>query len=157
MGIGVYNNRSKQEIEYIQLAKKELGRYIEKRREINDKRDRIEHLESRINSVSRQPKEVCVQTQPDPKGIEEMLANAADLRREYGSMLIEAECICERIEKIINIVDGVKGQMLYKRYVIGQSVTVIAHDHIYSPRQVYNLMDDAMIIIGKRLHAIAQS
>ena len=85
-----------------------------------------------------------------------MLANAADLRREYGSDLIAAEGICERIEKLINIVDGIKGHMLYQRFILGQSVVVIAHDSLYSRRQVYNLMDDGMIIIGKRLHAIAR-
>ena len=149
--ISVYNNRTKQEVEYIQLAKRELERYQDKRREIDNKRNRILHLESRINSVSRPPKEVSVQSQPDPKGIEDMLINAADLRRDYGATILQAEGICEHIEKLINLVDGIKGEMLYRRYVIGQSAQVIAHDHVYSVRQAYNLMDDGLVIIGKNI------
>jgi hypothetical protein len=149
--VGVYNNRTKQEIEYIQSVKQELMKYQDKKREILDKKNRIMHLESRINSTSTQAKEVCVQSQSDPKGIEEMLASAADLRVEYGSMLIEAEGICEHIERLINLADGIASQMLYQRFVVGQSVEAIAHSHVYSRRHVYNIMDDGMICIGKKI------
>jgi len=80
-----------------------------------------------------------------------MLSNAADLRREYGNMIIQAEGICEYVERLINLVDGIKGGMLYKRFVIGQSAAVIAHDYVYSRRQVYRYMDDGMLIIGKKM------
>ena len=150
-----YKAKRAAEVEILLLAKKELSKYQKAKKDINNMRERIIRLEARINAVVRSPHEIDVQSTPDPKSIENMLNCAADLRTEYGRMIIKAEATCEYIERLINHADGLPGQMLYMRYVIGQGIDTIAHDHLYCRRQVYKLMDIGMLQVGKRVHTNA--
>ena len=144
-----YKAKRDAEIELILLAKKELSKYQKAKREIEHKQERIIRLEARINAVVRSPREIDVQSTADPKSIENMLNNAADLRTEYGSMIIQAEGICEYVERLINHAEGLPGEILYKRFVIGQGIDTIAHDHLYCRRQVYKLLDIGLLAVGK--------
>jgi len=145
-----YKAKRAAEVEIILQAKKELSKYQKAKRDINNMRERIMRLEARINAVVRSPHEIDVQSTPDPKSIEDMLNSAADLRTEYGKLIIKAEATCEYIERLISHVDGLPGEMLYKKFVIGQGIDTIAHDHIYHRSQVYRLLDIGLLQIGKR-------
>ena len=146
-----YRHKSAVDAKHIIAAKVELSKYQKAKRDIEHKRERILRLEARINNVIRSPREIDVQSTADPKSIEDMLINAAELRTEYGSMIIQAEAICEYVERLINHADGVPGEMLYKRYIIGQGIDTIAHDHIYCRSRVYELLDTGLLQIGKRV------
>ena len=150
-----YKAKRAAEVEIILQAKKELSKYQKAKRDINNMRERIMHLEARINAVVRSPREIDVQSTADPKSIENMMNNAADLRTEYGKLIIKAEATCEYIERLINHADGLPGQMLYMRYVIGQGIDTLAHDHLYCRRQVYKLLDIGLLQVGKRVHTSA--
>jgi|ERR1035437_2275863 hypothetical protein len=145
-----FRSKRSAEIETILLAKKELSKYQRAKRDINHMRERIIRLEARINAVVRAPHEIDVQSTPDPKSIEDMLNSASDLRTEYGSMIIHAEEICEYVERLICAAEGLPGEILYKRFVIGQGIDTIAHDHIYHRSQVYRLLDIGLLQVGKR-------
>lgn len=152
-----YRTKRSAEIEIILLAKKELSKYQKAKREINHMRERILRLEARIQTVVRTPHEIDVQSTPDPKSVENMLNSAADLRTEYGSMIIRAEGICEYVERLICAADGLPGEILYKRFVIGQGIDTIAHDHIYHRSQVYRLLDIGLLQVGKKMRQNATS
>ena len=136
----------------IDLAKLELSRYQNAKRDITHMSERIERLEARINSSVKPPTEIRdYKSQPDPESIQNLLNCAADMRSEYGKKIIFAEGICEYVERLIFDVEGLPGQFLYKRYIIGQGVDVIAHDHIYHRSQVYRLLEIGLLQVGKKM------
>jgi len=144
----------------IQAARVELSKYRTCKECLEKQRERISRLDSRINAIVKplkNPEEYPdVQSQSDPKGVEELLCRASDLRRLYSSKLLYSESVCLQVEKAIAASDLTKRQtvILEEIFITGDvtpNIKEIAKRYKYSRSRFYALLDGALLSAGKKL------
>lgn len=102
-----------------QIAKIDLWKYDDAKKNIRDLKNKIEIQTSRINSSTSRLKEVSIQSQS--KGKEEMIDTLVDLRNLYMQEQADAERIMLNTEiKIGKIEDGLYQRILRNHYLYGQ-------------------------------------
>ena len=131
-------------------ARTELEQYRVMQRTIDNMKERIEQMTTRINATNRQPREIDIQYTPDPKAVEELLVALADLCELYGQTQVKAERLCYDLERRIGEVSGIPGLILEWRYIQGFSFERIAVKLDYSYRQIRRLHVKALEEYAKR-------
>lgn len=135
-------------------ADEELSRYREARQDIKHLKIKLDALRTRINSVSRQPREIDIQHESDPKAIEELLAAMADLSTLYDEQRRDAERLCFVLElSIRDRCQGAGARILSSYYLCRSRMEQIAVDEGYSYRQVKRIRYRALHEYGSKMLA----
>jgi len=133
-------------------ADEELSRYIEARKDIKHLKEKLEALRSRINAVNRQPRDMDIQHNSDPKAIEELLAALADLSKLYDDQKRDAERLCFVLElSIRDRCHGVSARILSSYYLSRKRLEQIALDEDFCYKQVKRLRHRALHEYGSKM------
>lgn len=142
-------------------AHKELSKYRECQKCLERQQEKIVRLESRINAVVKPLKnpDECpsVQKQGDPKAIEDLLVNAAELRKIYDRTAAYSEGRLRRIERLV-LTSGLseaQAEVIDRLYILGDRAPrrkEVAARMNYGRTQLFNLTNSALEKIGKRVN-----
>lgn len=143
------------------IAHAELSKYRECQRCLERQQEKIIRQESRINAVVKPLKnpEECpaIQFTSDPKAVEDLLINAAELRKLYDRKIAYAEGRLQRIEKLIADSDlsEIQAEIIDRLYLKGSRAPrrkEVAERMHYSRTQFFNLSNMALEKIGQRVN-----
>lgn len=141
------------------LAHAELSKYRECQRCLERQKEKIIRQESRINAVVKPLKnpEECpaIQFTSDPKAVEDLLINAAELRKLYDRKIAYAEGRLQRIEKLIADSDlsEIQTEIIDRLYLKGSRAPrrrEAAEKSNYGKTRFYEILNTALELIGKR-------
>lgn len=154
-----YRIQQEEDRRAIQAARAELSKYRACRECLEKQLERISRLDSRINAIVKplkNPDEYPdVQTQSDPKGVEELLCRTSDLRRLYRSKALYAGAVCLNVEKAIAAANLSERQadILEEIFITGgivPNLKAIAERYHYSRSRFYALLDRTLLSVGKK-------
>lgn len=123
----------------IEKARAELERYRSISKQMKYTQERIELITNQIESTSKPPREADIQLNGDPKKVELLLCELADLRDMYFEIARAGTEFCLKLERRIRYIDGVPGLILEWHYIEGKQLVDVALDLDYSYRQVKRL------------------
>lgn len=141
------------------LAHAELSKYRECQRCLERQKEKITRQESRINAVVKPLKnpEECpaIQFTSDPKAVEDLLINAAELRTLYDRQIAYSEGRLQRIEKLIAAsgLSEIQAEIIDRLYLKGSRAPrrrEAAEKSNYGKTRFYEILNDALELIGKR-------
>lgn len=143
------------------LAHAELSKYRECQRCLERQQEKITRQESRINAVVKPLKnpEECpaIQFSADPKAVEDLLINAAELRTLYDRRIAYSEGRLHRIEQLISAsgLSEIQSEIIDRLYIKGDRAPRrkdVAERMHYGRTQFFNLTNAALERIGKRVN-----
>lgn len=121
---------------------------------INNKLEEIEHLKLLATSISASTYGIeRVQTSGSQDKIGDTIAKLVDAQRELADNVVE---LMEKKQKLIDIIESVKNpqyyDFLYKRYVEGKKLTVIADEMEYNEEYIKQFHGKAVNYVKEMLN-----
>lgn len=121
---------------------------------INNKLEEIEHLKSLATSISASAYGIeRVQTSGSQDKIGDTIAKLVDAQRELADNVVE---LMDKKQKLIDIIESVKNpqyyDFLYKRYVEGKKLTVIADEMKYNEEYIKQFHGKAVNYVKEMLN-----
>lgn len=130
----------------------DLRKYHEYRRSADALLKLADIALDRVERVSRSFDAVRVQSQPDPKSGEEVLAEAIDHKQSLQNQAREYEQKCMDIENRIKQLSERDAVVILLRVcVFRQTVEMAAEEMKYSKRQGWRLYNRALLAYGKKM------
>lgn len=121
-------------------AKKELLRYHQAKRGIEDMKDKIEAKRAELDAVCKPLQDVKIQRTSFENSRERMMDSFMELQEKYCDMQTSAEQLCFAIENSISLIECEYGD-LYRRilrnhYLYNQTLEKISVDENYSYKSI---------------------
>ena len=123
----------------IEKARAELERYRSISKQMKYTQERIEQITNQIEATNKPPREADIQHNSDPKKVEILLCELADLREMYLDIARTGAEFCRVLEHRIKYINGVPGLILQRHYIEGKQLVDVAIDLDYSYRQAKRL------------------
>lgn len=107
--------------------KKELKEYLDDKRLIEEKENKIETFKTRAEKITTEISDMPKGSSPVQDRMAECAAEIVDLEREKYEYMLEIERKNRIIENTIFSLDQPYRNILYFKYVIGDNLTIVAN------------------------------
>lgn len=132
------------------LAREDLYRYRQAKRDIDHMQDLIQHQREKALQASA-PSDAGVRVQSSGNRSEDLMISIADLTLRYEQRQAAAERLCMEIEqRISERCEGLEARVLRAYYLHGQTFELIAIKESYSYRQIMRTHLRALLQYGQR-------
>lgn len=139
------------DIDLQEIAREDLRRYKDAKRDIEHMRDIISRQQAKAERITRRLDPEWAPVQRSNPGPEELLCAIADMQQECRLKQIAAEQVCYEIEqRICDWTSGVEQRILRKHYLFGFKLKEI-NDEEYCYSQIRRFHDSALLRYGKKM------
>jgi DNA-directed RNA polymerase specialized sigma24 family protein len=128
-----------------------LLQIIASEQKIEDKMDEIKRLEALADNISPHLSEVKVKSTPNPHRAQEVWARIADMQNELLSDIDDLIDLKKEVKKTLEKLPPSEYDVLYRFYVIRQSIQLIATKTHYSRQTIYRIKQRGVEMIQKIL------
>lgn len=128
-----------------------LLQIIASEQKIEDKMDEIKRLEALADNISPHLSEVKVKSTPNPHRAQEVWARIADMQSELLSDIDDLIDLKKEVKKTLEKLPPSEYDVLYRFYVIRQSIQLIATKTHYSRPTIYKIKQRGIEMLQKIL------
>lgn len=128
-----------------------LLQIIASEQKIEDKMDEIKRLEALADNISPHLSEVKVKSTPNPHRAQEVWARIADMQSELLSDIDDLIDLKKEVKKTLEKLPPSEYDVLYRFYVIRQSIQLIASKTHYSRPTIYKIKQRGLEMLQKIL------
>ncbi len=128
-----------------------LLQIIASEQKIEDKMDEIKRLEALADNISPHLSEVKVKSTPNPHRAQEVWARIADMQSELLSDIDDLIDLKKEVKRTLEKLPPSEYDVLYRFYVIRQSIQLIATKTHYSRPTIYKIKQRGIEMLQKIL------
>lgn len=128
-----------------------LLQIIASEQKIEDKMDEIKRLEALADNISPHLSEVKVKSTPNPHRAQEVWARIADMQNELLSDIDDLIDLKKEVKKTLEKLPPSEYDVLYRFYVIRQSIQLISTKTHYSRPTIYKIKQRGIEMLQKIL------